>query len=322
MTDGLDLLINSNSQMNVSECAICGNSDFSVFHQVSDYLMDAPDLTTSFMSCDVCGLIFQNPRLSQSKIHEYYPPEYDSYQDIELYPDDLYSRIATRGLLKRSQVVIDNKGSGKLLDVGCATGNFLRMMQKFPGWDLQGVEISEHAAKIARENYQLNVYTGVIEEANYPADHFDVVTLWDVLEHILDPNSLLFEVNRVLKSSGNLILRVPNGGSWDAKLFGKFWSGLDAPRHYYVFDRNTITRLLELSGFRIKKLDCSIGGSVAFPLDVRFYLAGKGVSEKWQRVIWNVVSHPITKFIMLPITYLFDHLLMGSFLVVVAEKRR
>lgn len=289
---------------------------------MSDYLLDEPELIATFMSCDACGLIFQNPRLSQSEIHKYYPPDYDSYQDIELDNDDLKSRIATRGLSKRSQVVMDNMEGGKLLDVGCAIGNFLRMMQKFPGWDLHGIEISEHAARIAREKYQLNVYNGVIEEAKYPPNHFDVVTLWDVLEHIVDPKSLLLEVNRVLKSSGNLILKIPNGGSWDAQLFGKYWSGLDAPRHYYVFKRNSITRLLELSGYRIKKMDCSIGGSVAFPLDVRFYLAGKGVSEKWRREIWKVVSHPITKLIMLPITFVFDHLLMGSFLVVVAEKRR
>lgn len=283
--------------------------------------MDNQGIKTTFVLCTNCGLIFQNPRVNQSEINEYYPPEYDSYQVQDMDSRDMSSRINQYGLSKRSRIITDLVESGRLLDVGCASGNFLRTMQKAPGWDLYGVEISEHAASIARDKYHLNVFNGELIEAKYPENYFDVVTLWDVLEHVIDPKSLLLEVRRILRNSGYMIIRIPNGGSWDARLFGKYWSGLDAPRHYYVFNKNTITQLLGLSGFRVNKIDCSIGSSVAFPLNLRFYMTAKNYPENWRKVGNNIVSHPITKLGLLPLTFTFDQLLLGSFLTVIAQKR-
>jgi 2-polyprenyl-3-methyl-5-hydroxy-6-metoxy-1,4-benzoquinol methylase len=307
--------------MKTSNCEVCNNSEFSTVYQPWDYLMDNENINTTFVLCSNCGLIFQNPRMSQAEINEHYPPDYDSFQDVDIKSRDVSSRITQYGLSKRSRIIFDLLDSGRLLDVGCAAGNFLRTMQNSSRWDLFGVEISEHAASIARNKYGLNVFTGELNEANYPENYFDIITLWDVLEHIFDPKLLLLEVNRVLRETGYLILRVPNGGSWDARLFGKYWFGLDAPRHNYVFDKNTITQLLENSGFRVKKIDCSIGSSVAVPMNLRFYMTAKKYPENWRTVGNKVASHPITKLGLLPFTFFFDQMLLGSFLTVIAEKR-
>jgi hypothetical protein len=125
----------------------------------------------------------------------------------------------------------------------------------------------------------------------------------------------------VLKADGVLIFRIPNGGSWDAKLFGKYWFGLDAPRHYYVFNQRTITKLLDLNGFRVSKIDCSIGSSVALSMNIRFLMAAKNTPHKRRNLIMKVVSHPIFKLIIMPLTFLFDQLLLGSFLTVAAEPK-
>lgn len=260
--------------------------------------------------------------MSQAEINEHYPPDYDSFQDVDIKSREFSSRITQYGLSKRSRIIFDLLDGGRLLDVGCATGNFLRTMQDSPNLDLYGVEISQHAASIARDKYGLNVFTGELKAANYPENNFDIITLWDVLEHIIDPKLLLLEANRVLKDTGYLVLRIPNGRSWDARVFGKYWFGLDAPRHNYVFDKNTITQLLENSGFRVKIIDCSIGSSVAVPMNLRFYMTANNYPEKRREVILKIASHPITKLILFPLTFLFDQLLLGSFLTVVAEKRR
>lgn len=308
--------------MKIKTCELCNNPDFTAKFQVTDFLLENDQVQTSYVQCSNCGLIFQNPKLTQDEIKKFYPPEYDSYQSEIFDNIDLRSRISRYGLSKRRRFVTSIKNSGKLLDLGCATGNFLREMQNSPGWDLYGVEINEHAAKIAQQQFSLNVFHGVIKQANYPSDFFDVITLWDVIEHLPDPKSVLIEVHRVLRNDGVLILRIPNGISWDAKLFGKYWFGLDAPRHYYVFNQQTITKLLDLAGFQVMNVHSNIGSSIALPMNIRFLMAARKTPEEWRNLIMQVVSHPLSKMIVFPFTFLFDQLLLGSFLTVAAEKRR
>ncbi len=135
------------------------------------------------------------------------------------------------GMSRRDQMVTRFKQSGRMLDVGCATGVFLQWFQAGGSWDLYGLELSEGAARVARAA-GLNVFIGQLEEAAYPENYFDVVTFWDVLEHISDPRSALLETRRILKPDGILVLRLPNAASLDARIFRQYWSGLDAPRHF------------------------------------------------------------------------------------------
>jgi SAM-dependent methyltransferase len=307
--------------MEQTHCYLCGSSQLSVHGTLTDLLLEREDVETTLVKCGNCGLIYQYPHLSQENYNRHYPPEYDSYQSENLESSDLSSRVSRLGLSKRRKFVSSIKGEGKLLDLGCATGNFMRAMQISPDWELFGVEINEHAAKIARQEFLLNVFHGELEQANFPNDYFDVVTLWDVLEHLPDPQFTLSEIYRVLKKDGVLILRIPNGNSWDARLFGRFWFGLDAPRHFYIFNRKTITKLLDLSGFQVKRLVCNIGSSIALPMNIRFLMASKKTPENMRNFVMRVVSNPIIKLIVLPFTFLFDQLLLGSFLTVAAGKK-
>jgi SAM-dependent methyltransferase len=307
--------------MKIDTCDLCESPDFSTKFQVSDYLLDDEQVQFSYVQCSNCGLIFQNPRLPQEELDNYYPPQYDSFLSEDFESKDLKSRLSRHGLSKRRKYVTSIKDRGKLLDIGCAAGNFMRAMQESSGWDLYGVEISEHAAKIAQRTHNLNVFHGEIHQSKYADNFFDIVTIWDVLEHLPNPDSFLHEVHRVLKADGVLIFRIPNGGSWDAKLFGKYWFGLDAPRHYYVFNQRTITKLLDLNGFRVSKIDCSIGSSVALSMNIRFLMAARNTPHNRRNFIMKVVSHPIFKLILLPLTFLFDQMLLGSFLTVAAEPK-
>jgi ubiquinone/menaquinone biosynthesis C-methylase UbiE len=307
--------------MKINSCIICDNRELLPKFQLTDYLLDNDQVQTSYVQCSNCGLIFQNPRIPQQEINKYYPPEYDSYQSENFDNPDFRSRLSQYGLSKRRKFVNNIKDGGKLLDVGSATGNFLREMQNSSGWDLFGVEINEHAAKTAQQQFSLNVFHGEINQANYPNNFFDIVTLWDVIEHLSDPQSVLLEVHRILKNDGVLIFRIPNGSSWDAKLFGKYWFGLDAPRHYYVFNQQTITKLLDLAGFRITNVECKIGSSIALPMNIRFLMSARKTPEHLRNLTMQVVTHPLIKMIVFPFTFLFDQLLLGSFLTVAAEKK-
>ena len=136
-----------------------------------------------------------------------------------------------------------------MLDVGCATGSFLDCMRKRGNWQISGVEVNQEAARYARERFSLDVFAGELLEANCPAHHFDVVTLWHVLEHLHSPLDTLMEISRILKDDGALFLSVPNSDSYDARVFGDCWIGLDPPRHLYTFSAKTLKRLLAEAGF-------------------------------------------------------------------------
>src|SRR5439155_6595773 len=111
---------------------------------------------------------------------------------------------------------------GRLLDVGCALGDFL-MEAKDAGWDVEGVEISHYAAQRARAR-GLRVTAGRLEELDLPAASFDVITLYDAIEHLTDPVATLAAVHRLLVPGGLLHLVTPYVGRVQARLLGRHWS--------------------------------------------------------------------------------------------------
>jgi len=233
-------------------------------------------------------------------------------------------RVNQAGIDKRSRIINSlqkgNKG-GRLLDIGCSTGLFLNKLQQSKLWEVWGVETSEYSVKIAREQYHLNVFHGELSEGNFQNGFFDVVTLWDVLEHLPDPISTLSEVSRITKPHSFLVLRVPNFDSLDAKLFRSTWEGIDLPRHYYVFSRNNINWLLNRNGYEVNKVSCSIGTYPAFLLSLRFYLTARGIENSMRQKIIQILNHPISRLLSAPLFYIYGLFMLGSEITVVAQKK-
>ena len=311
--------------METVPCNLCNSTAATPMYQLSDLLLERSEVETTLVQCQICGLIYQNPRPTQDEMAQHYPPEYDSYISSgqnEQKISWLLQKAYQFGINKRVRIVTRHKMRGRLLDVGCATGTFLSGMQQQPNWELFGVEINEFAARIAHEQFGLNVFVGTLEEAYFPATYFDAVALWDVFEHLHDPAGSLNEIHRVLKQEGILILRVPNVNSWDAKIFGTTWAGLDAPRHFYVFGQDTLKQMLEANGFQIKQISCEIGSYPTFVLSVRFWLVEKEVREIIRQSILNILYHPISRLLFSPIYYLYGIGLRGPLITVIAVKRR
>jgi SAM-dependent methyltransferase len=140
------------------------------------------------------------------------------------------------------------KENGKLLDVGCSLGFFLDAARE-NGFDAYGVEPVESAAAFARTTLHLNVVSGTLEQAKYPDKFFDVICLFDVLEHIPAPLDILGEVRRILKDDGLLVVQCPNLKSNMATLTGQHWRWLLLPQHLYHFTPETLTALLHRGEF-------------------------------------------------------------------------
>lgn len=264
--------------MERTACAMCGHDDGRLLIE-SDDLLHPSDQRFQMVVCGRCGHIYQNPRPTIAAIDRYYPDDYISYQTAIEDDPRWWRRLDRRyGRYRRCAAVHRAAGApGLLLDVGCATGLFLDGMRRF-GWRAQGVEPSRTAAEYARRRFGLDVFGGRLEEARFADASFDAVTLWDVLEHVHDPRATLAEVARILRPGGLLVLSMPNPGSLEARLLGRFWLGWDLPRHLNLFRPDPLKRHLRDYGFVTERIRSFIYGYATLVLSVeaRLRRAGRG----------------------------------------------
>lgn len=228
-------------------CHLCGSTDMRIRCELGAF---------SVMQCRVCGLGETYPPPSDELIAETNRSIYKVEGRVALYQSRwraIRARYDTQlNAIRRLQSV----PGGKLLDVGCNLGFFLQVARD-RGYDAQGVELSPETAEYAREKMRLNVFSGALDAAGFPDAGFDVVTLWDVLEHVPDPKHLLREVRRVLDADGILALQSPNMDSTMADITGARWYWWTVPDHLYHFTPESLIRLLEDSGFDITRVTTS-----------------------------------------------------------------
>ena len=232
----------------LNACPLCRGSAFRHFLDRWDSL--------NLVECQECGLVFVNPRPSWRQIRGCYDERYfmgqkDFYRwhDYKFVTDHAIQHETLPGyaLFKRHVPVAGKR----LLEIGCGYGAFLVLAQRM-GAQVVGLDISEHAAQVAREEYGLNILCSTLEEAGFPDRHFDVVTFFDALEHVPDPVSLIQEIARILRPDGTLFFLVPNLARYDIE--GTSWPGLMYhPEHLLYFRIESIQRLLQSCDLTIKK---------------------------------------------------------------------
>jgi 2-polyprenyl-3-methyl-5-hydroxy-6-metoxy-1,4-benzoquinol methylase len=144
-------------------------------------------------------------------------------------------------------------GSARVLDIGCGSGQFLARLRRM-GHECHGTELSAETGARAAKIPGLELHFGALTPEAYPENSFDLISIWHVLEHLPDPDSVLRLCRGWLRQGGVLLLAVPNIDSWQARLFGGSWFHLDPPRHLYHFNRRSLTAALTSSGFRIERM--------------------------------------------------------------------
>jgi SAM-dependent methyltransferase len=196
--------------------------------------------------CRRCGLARTVPAPPPERIGDYYPRGYYGRgkrysSSLERLLDWLY------GFRGRLIEIANGLEPGRVLDVGCGRGQLLFQLRK-RGWEVTGTELSGDSASYAREVLKLDVHTADLHDLSLPADYFDTVILWHVLEHIPDPAALLVEVRRILRPGGTLLVAVPNFGSWEARWGQEHWFHLDVPRHLNHFTPDALRAYLRDAG--------------------------------------------------------------------------
>jgi len=148
------------------------------------------------------------------------------------------------------KIVAEEGKTPRLLDVGCSSGALL-LVAKECGYEAFGAEPAKQAAATARK-LGFDVFPGYLQDAHYPDNHFDVVTLFEVIEHLLDPADLLREIRRILKPRGLLLIGTGNADSWTARLLGGSWEYFDIRSHgghISFFNPKSISLLARQCGF-------------------------------------------------------------------------
>jgi 2-polyprenyl-3-methyl-5-hydroxy-6-metoxy-1,4-benzoquinol methylase len=241
-------------------CPICHGTDTRLrVVDARDRLFETTTRTFSLMSCARCQCLFIDPLPTRQELADFYPQHYwwkGSSKRLSAI-EDYYRRIVLHGHLSRIRDAATSLTVGerplRLLDVGCGSGTLLEILQR-RGFDVFGFEPSAEAARLAMES-GLTVVSGEgLESASFAANSFHIITLFHVLEHVTEPRRVLAEVRRVMDTNGRILVQVPNIESWQSRLCGTRWCGLDVPRHVINYSIRAIRTLLSDSGFRIRRV--------------------------------------------------------------------
>ncbi len=246
--------------MEYVNCDLCDLDNTQVIFKKKDKLGISDD-QFQVVECRQCGLLYVNPRPTETEIGKFYPETYSWKETLEA--DSFLTKWVRR--LEKSYryhllqdevskvVIFTDKNSGKVLDVGCGAGDRLDVFRS-KGFETFGVETSD-SANYAKQHLNLNVLKGDLLSANFSDEFFDLVTLYNVLEHTHSPARVIKEIHRILKKEGFLIIQVPNSNSIQYKIFKKRWAAFDVPRDLYYFRAETLSLLLGKVGFTAAKMD-------------------------------------------------------------------
>lgn len=235
----------------VSVCPLCGGNQFTrVYPGNIDSSADPKRYFSSsrqiaghwpIVRCDGCGLVMSNPRDSQADLARIYQSLNDEQYQVE---------VSNRAILadERLRYIERWQKPARLLDLGCSTGIFCGRAAAC-GWAASGVDPSAWSIAQARRAFPSATFIqSTIERLDIPDNSYEVVTLWDVLEHVADPRIVLTRAFRWLAPGGLLVMNIPNIQSLTSRMMGKYWVLL-LREHLWYFSPPTIRHMLEQNGF-------------------------------------------------------------------------
>ena len=247
-------------QFELVPCENCRSASFSTIRDSVD--------GSKIVRCLDCGLEFVNPMPTEEWLRQLYSHELandeqelpyflnyiqerkdrgSSFDKLHNSRLDLIERFSKRPAVNNGAAPASG-ARGNLLDVGCGAGFFLKTAQS-RGWNPYGIDFLPEYNRFAKEELKLeNVHSSTLEEMNYPPLSFDVVTLWDLIEHLRHPLSTLKEINRILRPGGLVVIWTPNVKN--AALLKDRWIGYLMPLHLYFLSNQALNNLLTQSGFQ------------------------------------------------------------------------
>lgn len=236
----------------IETCPSCGSKDFSHHVTTADYFLTKEEFDVE--KCNQCGLLFTNPIPKPEEIGKYYASEkYYSHPQKTFSPlGSLYNFIKYLNLRSKYNIIAQTFPTGTLLDIGCGSGDFLKFAKK-QGWNVSGIEPNSSARKFASQQTGENIL--LPEQSHLLVENsFDVITMWHVLEHVLDLHTQLSTIKNLAKQNASIIIALPNHDSFDGNKYKKHWAAWDVPRHLYHFNKKSVQQLFSKFGFKLQDI--------------------------------------------------------------------
>lgn len=234
-------------------CSTCGSTRAKAFIDAEDDL-GGREGVFHFVECQVCGLVYQSPRLSIDAIRDWYDDEYlahrkktnwGPFSGIVNWAMDRHDR--RKLALVRRYKALD--ATSRVLDVGCGAGTFLAAVSREHGCKVAGVDFKDLSLSPWMEGAEF--HCGVLADQKLERGRFDLITMWHFLEHDYEPRRTLAEARELLAEEGTLIIEVPRLDSLTFRLFRNRWPGLQAPQHTTLYSEATLRARAVREGFEI-----------------------------------------------------------------------
>jgi SAM-dependent methyltransferase len=295
-------------------CVGCGGVHFDPFFVGPDRLQEKPGCY-QLWRCQMCNTMALYPQPSTEETAGYYPEDYVPYQPG--LASGLLPRLSTLyGTSKQvSRILRKMNRPGRALDIGCGTGNFLSALQQ-QGWATHGLEINPHIAWFVHAQRGLDIVVGDSLSTAFADGTFDLITFWDVLEHLPDPRQALREARRLARTSALLIIGIPNPESLEAHIFDRYWAGWDVPRHLWLFPRQILIQMLQETGWNVEEIRYARGRHFLLAQSLRFWLQDMLISKRVSQALLTVFQSWIVRCLFLPYFSIVEWLKIGSAMVI------
>jgi SAM-dependent methyltransferase len=292
-------------------CVHCGSGETAPFWSGHEHEYDnTTDEEFSFVRCARCGVVRLNPRPDVSELGRIYPPNYYAYgllSDGADLPAKFTDRFKIRMYQRRLEAQLDRLGKhGKirLLDVGCADGRLLDWYKASPvggRLELHGIELSAAAAEVARRRGH-RVVTGRFEVDNeLEPGSFDLILAAHVIEHVDDPRRFMQHAADLLAPGGLFIPATPNWNSADARGFKGNWGGNHFPRHWTLYDAETLRGLADSVGLEVERVEYHVN-PVFWVWTCHSWLSDRFPDRRWPDRLFPTIDifHPsLQSFVLL-----------------------
>lgn len=243
-----------------AKCCVCESDNAEIVGKGKDYEYKTSEDTFLAMKCNSCGLVYLNPRPGISEFKTIYPANYHAFNFSEKdfgIVHKIRSRLEAQRLLKSFK---DLGEGARILDVGCGDGFHLKLLHQYgkKSWIPEGIDMDERAVAKAQES-GLNVYRGSVESIDLPENSYDGAFIIQTIEHVENPYKVLLGISRLLKPGGKLLIVTDNTGSLDFSFFRKrYWGGYHFPRHWNLFNKNSLAKLAAKANFDIEILETQV----------------------------------------------------------------
>ncbi|MGB1287951.1 MAG: class I SAM-dependent methyltransferase [Aggregatilineales bacterium] len=229
----------------IAVCNLCGHRETAPY---------CPENGRGLVQCQHCELVYVGSQPDADELHALYSESYfhnDESGEVgysDYIGDEINIRKTSRKRLKHLSQFITG---GRMMDVGCAMGFFIDEASK-QGFDVEGLDVSQFATEYVEKHFGHEVHTGSLLVQDFESSAYDMVTMYDVIEHVPDPKAYMEKVADMLKPGGIYELATPDVGSFPAKLAGSHWIGYKlADEHVYYFSVATLKKMLGDAGFDV-----------------------------------------------------------------------